>query len=332
MVHRKKDLLEKVMHSFQETTQIESRWRETDDFDYRLTMEVNKKELQWCVEVKNNIQLYHLSDLIHKSTQNGQLLIISTSFSEAIRQELRKANIGYIDLLGNAYLRQKDTMIWIDGRKKSKQENPVVTRTFSKSGLKLIFLLLSEPSAVKMTQRALADQAEIALGTVPIILKGLKDDGYLMKLNAKEYTLTNKKELLEKWIEGYGDRLKPSIQIGKYRLSKSHKNWQEISLLSGDVWGSEVAASLMNYSLVPEKFTIYSNRTFSELIKNYRLIPDENGLVEINNAFWKEIDTKNSETIAPHILIYADLLTSDDYRNHEVAFSIYNDLIKQHIV
>jgi hypothetical protein len=92
------------------------------------------------------------------------------------------------------------------------------------------------------------------------------------------------------------------------------------------LWGGEPAADILTNYLNPERFTLYTKLKTADLIKKYRLIPDENGQVEIFDKFWK-LDTKTWDT-APPLIVYADLMNTDDNRNFEVANMIYERYLK----
>lgn len=57
----------------------------------------------------------------------------------------------------------------------------------------------------------------------------------------------------------------------------------------------------------------------------HRLRPDPNGTVEILDAFWTP-PSSSAEPIAPLLLVYADLMTSLDGRNREVASLLRNEV------
>ena len=58
-----------------------------------------------------------------------------------------------------------------------------------------------------------------------------------------------------------------------------------------------------------------------------KLIPDVKGDIEIMHHFWQEPDNLAIDH-APLLLIYADLILSQDTRNAEVAGLIFDSYIK----
>jgi len=54
-----------------------------------------------------------------------------------------------------------------------------------------------------------------------------------------------------------------------------------------------------------------------------KLVPDENGDVEILHMFWKEKEKFREKYITPTLLVYADLISSGHERNIEIAKQLY---------
>jgi len=65
-----------------------------------------------------------------------------------------------------------------------------------------VFLLLTEKNALNMSCREIAHRANVALGNVPLVINNLQEAGYLI---VKKYIITRKRELLNRWITGYGE-------------------------------------------------------------------------------------------------------------------------------
>jgi len=85
------------------------------------------------------------------------------------------------------------------------------------------------------------------------------------------------------------------------------------------LWGGEPAASLLTNYLTPEKFIIYTNGSWQELVRALKVVPDDNGDIEVLEMFWNENDKYREKNIVPPLLIYADLMGSRIGRNVETA-------------
>jgi hypothetical protein len=156
----------------------------------------------------------------------------------------------------------------------------------------------------------------------------LRNQGFLIEKNKQTYELTNKKALLNKWMAGYKDKLKPLLPIATFRFLKEdeYTRWKKLPLKKGETcWGGEPAADLLTGYLKPGEYTLYTLEKRSELIKNYRLVPDEKGNIKAYQKFWKDEELK---TIAPPLLVYADLINTGDRRCIETAQKIYDQYLQ----
>ena len=91
------------------------------------------------------------------------------------------------------------------------------------------------------------------------------------------------------------------------------------------MWGGEVAAHRMDGYLQPAEATFYSWAPRQDLMKKFRLKPDPNGDIEILDAFWKPLETADG-TLAPALLVYADLMASRDGRSREAATKVWEQM------
>jgi hypothetical protein len=199
-----------------------------------------------------------------------------------------------------------------------------------------VFHFLLHEKDINLPYRELAHIAGVGLGNINYIITGLKELGFLIKLNKDEYRLTNKKGLLDRWITAYDEKLKPALQTGTFRFLKEEEfnNWKNISIANGKTWwGGEPAGDLITNYLRPAELTLYTTETRNELIKNYRLIPDENGHVKTYKKFWQiEAGDGNIRQplgmVVPPLLVYADLMTTSDRRCTETAQKIYDEFLQ----
>ena len=144
--------------------------------------------------------------------------------------------------------------------------------------------------------------------------------------------LLKKRELLDRWIDGYGTALKPTLHIGNYRFLKEedHKAWKKLKLdVEKTVWASEAAADLITNYLVPLKLDLYTKETKTELMKKWRLIPEPTGRLQLYEKFW---NNNTDQKYAPEVLVYADLILTNDPRCIETAQMIYDKYLANEFV
>ena len=79
--------------------------------------------------------------------------------------------------------------------------------------------------------------------------------------------------------------------------------------------------------LKPSELTVYTTENRNSLIEHYGWELSTNGYIYVYRKFWN-YDAQKS-TIAPAILLYADLLNSGTEKNIEAAQRIFDDVLKE---
>jgi hypothetical protein len=190
--------------------------------------------------------------------------------------------------------------------------------------------LLLHEDAINLPHRGLAINTNVALGNIKNVITGLKDAGFILQINDKEMKLQNKKALFNRWITGYKETLKPTIDMGNFRFhNNSHfVDLKNLPIKPGEtLWGGESAAEIITNYLNPEILTIYTTENKAEFIPQWKLVPDPNGNVRFYQKFW--VDQKFDKLpCTPYLLTYADLILTDDPICIETAEIIYNQYLK----
>lgn len=282
------------------------------------------KNSRFAVESKTILRHAHLPQLINAQKQQLDFIVIAEHIPENIREMLREKRVNYLDIQGNGFMQSADIHIFIEGKKPQAKIAAQQQKYFSKKGLILIFHLLREKELLRKTYREISKITGISLDMISQTISKLKEQGFIRQLNEKEMLLANRNLLLEKWIEEYRNRLKPTLFLGKFRFFSNEKerNWKEIDFQGKSAWGGEAAADVLTHFLSPTHFALYTSETQKELIQNYRFLPDVNGNIEVYESFYK-IDNQ----IVDAILVYADLLLSKRASNMETAQKIKENLV-----
>lgn len=301
--------------------------------DGKVDFQLPKGKEVFVAEVKREVRNYQLPIIENTARQYKNFLLIAETIFPNIKEELRKQEIAYLDAAGNIFLKTAGHYLWIEGHKVEKANIEKANRAFTATGLKVVYLFLTDEHYLNLPQRIIAEEAGVALGNINYIIRGLKEQKFLIQKGKKELQILHKKELLEKWIMSFEEKLKPALHTGNFRFTKTgdEKDWNQMTLKPHETyWGGEPAGALLTNYLQPEVFTIYTSETRNDLIKNYRIVPDAKGNIQVYSKFWKEHDTKNKTIVNP-ILIYTDLLNTGNSRCIETAQMIYDKHIKQNI-
>ncbi|MHB0756247.1 type IV toxin-antitoxin system AbiEi family antitoxin [Polaribacter sp. M15] len=293
------------------------------------------KNEQFIVEAKKTVRTSNQGLILSKLEEaklysKRPIILIAEYISKKATEELKEREINYIDTAGNAFIKYNELIILIEGQKKAKKEKTNQSRAFQEAGLKIIFQLLYTQEHLQYSYRRIAEKADVSIGSVSNVMAELEELNYLLKTDDKR-VLKNKNELLERWMVGYNSVLKPRISRKKMRfLDKDfQQQWKNINTDINDgaiLWGGEPGAAILTHNLRPEKFTIFTDLDLSEVARSLKLVPSENGEIEILQKFWKN-DSENQKT-APALLIYADLINSGFGRNIETAKQILENELR----
>jgi hypothetical protein len=308
-----------------QTPGIVAFWREKDPLDGVLDLTVNDQKHTFVLHVKREVRTHQLQQIEDYFHRYENFLLVAQRIFPKVKEELRQKEVPYLEANGNVFLKKGVLFLLVDTQKPINIEKSRGNRAFTKTGLKVLCYLLQHKEAINLTQRELAEKADVGLGNIPQIIDGLKETGYLIPLNNKTYIWENRKGLLERWMAEYGTVLRPKLKMGRYTYKGK---WQDVTFNTKlTVWGGEPAADILTNHLRPEKFLIFTRENRQDLIKNYQFIPDNNGEIDVLDMFWKQEERKT----APHILVYADLLLEGGKRNKETADRIYHEHIQPNL-
>jgi len=258
-------------------------------------------------------------------------VVVTEHISSGAARLLRNQDVGYIDRVGNCFLHQDGLYILIEDQKGySSSARSRSGRAFKKSGLKVIFLVLQKAESINDTYRTIGDRVGVSHGTVRYVLEDLATLGYVEVTSTGERLLSKRNDLIKRWAQRYGEALRPRLLRGRYRSRHSsiHKAWKDINVdPERSLWGGEVAADYVTGMLKPETVTLYTREDTSNVLKKLKAVPDPEGDIEILDMFWQGCDVDSPSDgngpVVPHLLVYADLVTSAAPRNVEIANLIY---------
>ena len=277
------------------------------------------KHFSLYTELKKEYKPYHLSRIVEMSQQHTPFLLIAERIYPAQKQVLKEKGINYMDTAGNIFFHFDQLYLYVDGNKPVDEIKPVANRAFTKAGLKTVFHFLLNEQFLNMPYRMLAQASGTSLGSINYIMEGLDQAGFILQVDNQTKRLQQKKLLLERWITAYHQTLKPSLFIGSFLFEKRN--------LKEPLWGGEPAAEILINHLSPQYYTVYTLKSKMELMQDWKLIPKEEGNLKAYQKFWTA-PTWDAQQLAPPLLIYADLLETNDPRNIETAGIIYDQYLK----
>jgi hypothetical protein len=268
-------------------------------------------------------------------------LLVADYINPVMAQKLRENNVQFIDTVGNAYLRQLPIFVWVTGNKHKlpQDKNPTQKKAFNAAALKIIYCVLCNEELLNAPYRTIADTAGVALGTVGDALEQLKAQGFVMgKPNAKNWKLDQRKTLLEKWLEIFHDKVQAKHHAGTF-ITDDPQWWKNFDIGEcGGLWGGGVAAAKLTGYLKPTVADVYIPKNdMKYLLQRAKLRKPATlgiemhmgGVVQINTLPIAQQFPTEKMTVNP-LLIYADLMATDDPRMQETAQIIHEKYLKHY--
>jgi len=256
--------------------------------------------------------------------------LVTDHVTAPMAERLRDLQIPFLDMAGNAWLEMPPVIIRVEGRKPAERaEPPPRNRAFQPTGLQVLFALLCRPELFRAPLREIADATGVAHGTVGWVMQGLRDRGYLVergKGRGRKRVPRHLVRLLDEWATEYARTLRPALLIGRYAPARGAKpDWWRNLDLRGDhvLLGAEPAAAELTDHLQPGTITLYAERLPGRVIARQRMEKDDRGTIEFRRRFWHFDHQWQRPDLVPPVLIYADLLATDEPRCVETARMIH---------
>lgn len=300
--------------------------------DVEISLYARDRTLKYKTETRQEVRIRHLNQILDIAKTHKPLMLVAGKIYPDVKEALRQNNIPYLEANGNISIQDGDLFIWVDSNKPVVLNKGKSNRAFTKTGLKVVFHFLLNERFLNLPYREIAELSGTSLGNVTNVMNSLKETGFITKKDSGDMKLTNKKRMLDRWMNAYEQILKPTIEVGTFRFINEHdyETWRRVPLENKkSLWGGEAGAHLLTGQLRPQNLIIYTNENRNEFLAHYRLIRDPNGYIKVYEKFWNYDDYKSN--IAPPLLVYADLMSTGDKKSTDAAERVYDELLKTKI-
>jgi hypothetical protein len=300
--------------------------------DARWRVARGRQRGDYVVAIKRNVTRAMVGAVLAQARQLAHeagtpVLLVTDPLTPPIADTLKDQQQQFVDTAGNAYLECHGWLVWVTGRKAEPLPRARAGRAFTPAGLKILFVLLRDPSLVTRPYREIAVAAGVALGAIPAVVADLQAHGHLLVVDRRR-RIVSPPRLLDEWAMAYARLLRPRTLL-RTLTTADFDDWRDWDLGPDDaLWGGEPAANLLIGHLRPGVLTIYANKIPARLIVAHRMTTPNpgttTGIVEIRERFWGDdtIPAAPHRTVAP-VLVYADLLATGDGRCLETAQRIH---------
>jgi len=288
-----------------------------------------------CAELKKSLrpsmiaQLKQRTNAWKKRNLCQKVVVFSDYIPASLAQLMREEKIWFVDAAGNAYLEIPDKLlIYVTGNRLHRVAT-LKGQYFTEAGAKVLFYLVKQGPNIEATYRELSAATGVSLDKISKLLNELKEDATIVRQRQGCYQVRNRRRLLDMWVEAFVAKLHPKIVLGHYRspYGKDVAALVEAGLqddaLGNVVVGGEYAADLLTGYLRAGSVTLYVPVGETQSIEqNLKLAPSKDGPIEVCTAFAPEIgrsSKKHGFVLADPVLVYAELLATDDPRCGETA-------------
>ena len=309
--------------------------------DAKLVLRTNAGQLAYVVEVKRTVPpagLEHLLQQLERYAQGTKAkpLLFTNYITPNLAERLIGAGVNFADAAGNVYLNWPGKLhIQIQGRKPTQFAEARSERLTQPSGLRVLYALLTQPAENWGTYRDIAKAAGVALGSIALVMRELKAKGYLVKESRDEWRLTQKRKLLDLWVEGYGARLRPDLLIGRYQPRESNLE-QTVRVLRSELEDEKIswvltggfAADILTRHFRGEQLSFFAQEWTIDLTRRLKWLPSEQGPVTVLRKFSPLVtfktETPDARPVAHPLLVYSELIVQGRERELETATIVYD--------
>ena len=315
--------------------------RERPELDVGLVLDTEVGRLTYFYEIKRGLSLPRLDHIIlqlqrYSRQAKAHPLLLADYLPPRLAERLVEAGVNFVDEAGNVYIdRPGKLYIRIQGARPDRGKEIRVGRLSRPSGLQVVFVLLVEPQAVSVPYRELAKSSGVALGSVAQTIRELKTKGYLVQKRRGEWVLNRKRELLDFWLGGYGDVLRPKLVVGRFQpperdLDQTLVKLQKEAEATRIAWAltGGFAAYLLTRHFRGDQLGFFVSEWPAGLTRRLKWLPSHHGPVTVLRRFSPLVVFARKDPseipVAHPLLVYAELVFQGRERELEAAKLLYN--------
>ena len=298
-------------------------------FDALLAWRGPKGTIRYLVEEKRHLQHQDVRVIIDQlqrwqgqlphAERGAKLLLVAPTVRPHQATMLEQAGIDYVDLAGNAHLAGPGVLVHVEGRPPAQQ--PVVPRGRPNKGwVKTVLTILVRPELVAGPYRPLAEQAQVALGTVAGCITDLAARGLLHK-GKDGRRIADRQQLVALWVQAYVDVLRPRLDERRFQIRADDKPeiWQRLRTVLGTrtvAWaltGADAAERRTHFFRAAETEIYAPIGTFDDRTLQHLLVAQPTAragnllVIEPPAPVATPPGMANEPPIAPALLAYAEL-------------------------
>ena len=271
------------------------------------------------------------------------VMLVAPYVTATTADECRRIKLPFIDTAGNAFIQAPRMFVFVKGQTKPKEEPGLLQgKATTATALRVTFVLLCDERLFNAPYRQIAKAANVALGTIGWTFFDLDERGFTTggKIKKNRRVLLERRKLIDEWVTNFPIKLRPKLNVQRF-TARDKTWWQNVNITKYDAqWGGEIAADRYIHDLRPATATVYMDpgartKNLGRLIADKHLRPETYGEIEVLDRFW-DIDAEaeavwGTTGAAPPLLVYADLLATNDPRNVAVGKQLYGKWLRHDV-
>jgi len=299
--------------------------------DGKLSIATPRRQLRYAFRIRRTIfpkTLPHVLQQLQKSPAphgTRHLLITDYLTDEGLSLLRATDTVDYVDEAGNMLLRWPHFYVDIRGRRRSSspgRARPLATA----GGMRVIFALLAQRSLHHVIYRDLELISGVTIGTISRTINELQRRG-LLERRARRLLRVHASELLDLWIHGYAQWLRPQLVVGRYRSAQALE--EVVQQVRGDLPPEEwaltggFAADALTKHYRGDTLGLFIRSWEPNRSKDWRWLPDDRGPITVLRPFSDGLLMErlllHEIPIAHPLLVYAELIFDGRERAREAA-------------
>jgi hypothetical protein len=325
--------------AFVKTAKVD-RSRGRGESDLVVKLETPAGPVRYIVEVKAGpltraVVADLLSRLGQRSTNN--FLVLSAYVPPALAEELADHGVQFLDAVGNQHVSIGDQyFVRTSGKRPLRAASPEHKST-QPTGYLVYFALLADPKLRSAPVRTVAAAAGVSKSAVSNAIARLEAQKLLVRRRAKA-NWVDTRALLERWLVGYSEVVRPRFLIGAYRAQESDplalekRIEAEMPVDTAWTFGGAAAAYRLTGHYRGDSTVVHVADPQADLPRRLRLVRVDDqprpNLILLRAPAPLLLQGVTAHTAHP-LLVYTELLYTGDERAREAAAEVRETQLRE---
>lgn len=308
------------------------RGRGAGEPDLVMTLRTPTGSVRYIVELKGSLSRAVAADLLSRFDQRpaDNILVLSQYVPPAIAEELAQRGIQFIDAVGNQHVSIGDQYFVRSSGKRPERTISAEHKSTQPTGYLVYFALLADPRLRSAPVRTVAAAAGVSKSAVSNAIARLEAQKLFVR-RRRNLNWVDTRALLERWLVGYAEVVRPRFLVGRYRAQDSDpielEKRLETQMPPDIAWafGGGAAAYRLTGYYRGESTLVHVGDPPADLARRLRVVrvdPNHKPNLELLRAPGALLLQGVALRTAHPLLVYTELLCTGDERAREAAAEI----------